>query len=226
MFARVAVEGFGEALLRGMGFNPEEHKTKAIFHEKPRDGLLGLGAKALLPHEKLAAQKRKAAEAQEANRKPGSATDTSAKADEESSAAADNAAAVSEEPQDGKRRRTEVWASRGLLVTVVGNDGQLRGFCSVEAVVLKVDDAAGTCNIKARPASDPDGLSRVLEGVRMSELETRVGRDCKEVRVVRGQHRGAVAKILKRDANPGVVLVKIEGVECEMNLGDVCKFIG
>merc|ERR1719326_11773 len=62
-FDRMPVEGFGEALLRGMGFNPDKHGTKYVYHEKPRENLLGLGATALLPHEKLgikAPQKQKA----------------------------------------------------------------------------------------------------------------------------------------------------------------------
>jgi hypothetical protein len=209
MFDRVAVEGFGEALLRGMGFNPDDHKTTPIFHDKPRDGLLGLGAKALLPHEKVAAAKRKAS---------GNSGGTAV--------ASDNAAAVREaEPQDGKRRRAEVWASRGLIVRVVGKDGHLHDFYGVDAVVRKVDDAAGTCTLGARPARDPDGQTQQLPGVRMSEIETRVRRDCENLRVVSGQHRGAVAKVLKRDAKRGTVLVKIEGTELELEFGDVCEFM-
>ncbi|CAE8605201.1 unnamed protein product, partial [Polarella glacialis] len=52
-YEKVPVEAFGEALLRGMGYDPEKHKVKPVYHEKPRDQLLGLGAKALLPSEKL-----------------------------------------------------------------------------------------------------------------------------------------------------------------------------
>lgn len=48
MFDRVPVEGFGEALLRGMGFDPERHKTKPVFNDKPRDNQLGLGAQVRL----------------------------------------------------------------------------------------------------------------------------------------------------------------------------------
>merc|ERR1719162_1181425 len=48
-------------MLRGMGYDPSLHKTKPIFRDKLRDNLLGLGAKALLPGEKLQIKgKRKA----------------------------------------------------------------------------------------------------------------------------------------------------------------------
>mmetsp|Transcript_37640 Transcript_37640/g.111684 ORF Transcript_37640/g.111684 Transcript_37640/m.111684 type:complete len:232 (-) Transcript_37640:15-710(-) len=58
-FDRVPVESFGEALLRGMGYDPEDHKTKAVFNSTPRDNCLGLGAKALLPTEKAMIQGKK-----------------------------------------------------------------------------------------------------------------------------------------------------------------------
>merc|ERR1711972_164314 len=52
MFDNVPVEAFGEALLRGMGYDPAKHTTKPVFRDKLRDTHLGLGAKALLPSEK------------------------------------------------------------------------------------------------------------------------------------------------------------------------------
>lgn len=74
MFDRVAVESFGEALLRGMGYDPKKHETKPVYFDKIRDHCLGLGATPLLPSEKAgkpkagtlaaaAAAKRKAREA-------------------------------------------------------------------------------------------------------------------------------------------------------------------
>lgn len=59
MFERIPVEAFGEALLRGMGYDPEKHQTKPVYHDKMRDGYLGLGAKALSPTEKLLLAKKK-----------------------------------------------------------------------------------------------------------------------------------------------------------------------
>ena len=58
-YEKVPVEAFGLALLRGMGYDPEKHKTKPIWHEKPRDNLLGLGAQPLLPSEKMALKRPK-----------------------------------------------------------------------------------------------------------------------------------------------------------------------
>mmetsp|Transcript_53659 Transcript_53659/g.83588 ORF Transcript_53659/g.83588 Transcript_53659/m.83588 type:complete len:240 (-) Transcript_53659:3-722(-) len=52
MFEKQPVETFGEAMLRGMGFDPKVHTTKPVVRDKLRDNLLGLGAKALLPGEK------------------------------------------------------------------------------------------------------------------------------------------------------------------------------
>lgn len=58
-YEKVPVEAFGLALLRGMGYDPEKHKTKPIWHEKPRDNLLGLGVQPLLPSEKMALKRPK-----------------------------------------------------------------------------------------------------------------------------------------------------------------------
>mmetsp|Transcript_100537 Transcript_100537/g.194130 ORF Transcript_100537/g.194130 Transcript_100537/m.194130 type:complete len:266 (-) Transcript_100537:26-823(-) len=68
MFDKVPVESFGEALLRGMGYDPNVHNTKPVYHDKLRDSLLGLGAKALLPSEKmmLATRKKGAAASKDA----------------------------------------------------------------------------------------------------------------------------------------------------------------
>merc|ERR1719217_1501387 len=53
MFENVPVESFGEAMLRGMGYDPKVHTTKPVFRDKLRDNCLGLGAQALLPGEKM-----------------------------------------------------------------------------------------------------------------------------------------------------------------------------
>jgi len=115
----------------------------------------------------------------------------------------------------------DVWPSRGLVVRVIGRDAHLREFYGKEAVVLEADDTTRCCRIKARIGEK----SQVLQGVRMEELETRVSRDCKAVRVVRGPHRGAVAELIRRDPARNVALVQLKGVESEMPLDDVCQFL-
>lgn len=64
-YERVPVEALGLALLRGMGYDPDKHKTKPIWHEKPRDNLLGLGAQPLLPSEKIPKRKGEKGEEKE-----------------------------------------------------------------------------------------------------------------------------------------------------------------
>ena len=59
VYEKVPVEAFGLALLRGMGYDPEKHKTKPIYHDKQRDALLGLGAQPLLPSEKMKQKDKK-----------------------------------------------------------------------------------------------------------------------------------------------------------------------
>lgn len=54
MFDKVAIESFGEAMLRGMGYDPKVHTTKPVSFQQ-RDQKLGLGAKALTPWEKAQA---------------------------------------------------------------------------------------------------------------------------------------------------------------------------
>jgi len=81
MYDAVPVESFGVALLRGMGYDPDKHKTQAVFNEKVRDHCLGLGAKALLPSEKLPAKAAsKAGASSGAQAKGGSAGSSSATA--------------------------------------------------------------------------------------------------------------------------------------------------
>lgn len=194
MFERVPVEAFGEALLRGMGFDPAKHSTKPVWYDKPRDNLLGLGAKALLPHEK-AKTKAKAGGAQGASSIAGETLAQTASPGETAAvelapsppaSARDGAGAISDGPQT-KHRRTgdqKVWPTRGLVVRVIGRRPPAREIYGAEAVVLEVDQATGCCRIKARVS----GKSQVVPGVKMVDLETRVSRDCKEVRVVKGSH--------------------------------------
>ncbi|CAK0808576.1 unnamed protein product [Prorocentrum cordatum] len=98
----------------------------------------------------------------------------------------------------------EVWASRGLVVRIIGAGADLKDFFGVEGVVLEVDAASGLCKVKARAS----GKSHVLPGVHLEDLETRVSRDCKEVRVVRGPGKGAVLPLIARDAKRNVARVR------------------
>jgi hypothetical protein len=111
MFENVPVESFGEAMLRGMGYDPKVHLTKPIVRDKLRDNLLGLGAKALLPGEKATiANKKKGASANApgAAGAPGSAVSANPKtggtATAIASAAGPNSASSSESAQ--KRHRS------------------------------------------------------------------------------------------------------------------------
>lgn len=249
MFENVPVESFGEAMLRGMGYDPSIHKTKPVWRDKLRDNCLGLGAKALLPSEKMpASAKKKAAGAGGGAAAAGSgAPRQEAPAQEEGGSAAAKPPAVEASERQEKRRRVEeassggttpgdaaasgsagreeaevqVWASRGLVVRVVCKDPQLKEFYGAEAVVLEVDQAARTCRIKSRVG----GKSQTLPAVPLDGLETRVSRDCKSVRVVRGPRRGAVAKLVERDSKRNVARISLEGSEVEMPLDDVCQFM-
>eukprot|EP00928_Gymnodinium_smaydae_P007462 TRINITY_DN12682_c0_g1_i1.p1 TRINITY_DN12682_c0_g1~~TRINITY_DN12682_c0_g1_i1.p1 ORF type:complete len:409 (-),score=108.60 TRINITY_DN12682_c0_g1_i1:318-1544(-) len=231
-FDRMPVDNFGMALLRGMGYDPEKNATKPVIHDKVRDHCLGLGAKALLPHEKLAAAKKKAggapaAAAAAASSSAGAASSSSSSAAAPALAEALAAPAAAAASDAGARSASsEVWPSRGLVVRIVGNRGQLREFYGAEAVVLEVDASSGACRVKARPVDDPNGKSRVIPGVAMADLETRVSRDCKQVRVVRGKHLGKVARLVARDAKRGVAKVELSGAEAELPLDSVCQFVG
>lgn len=246
MFDNMPVESFGEAMLRGMGFDPNKHKTAPIFRDKLRDNLLGLGAKALLPGEKLQiANKRKAPSTKAADSSKGAAiagcraAPVAAKsgiaASADADAAADEAAPEpaqkkpkAEDPSSSSSKpapsANDVWASRGLVVKIISEEGQLKNFFGVEAVVLEVDESKNCCRLKARPKGADK--SEQLKGVRLEEIETRVSRDTQKVRVVRGPKKGTVAKLLKRDSARGVAVLSIDGSETEMSLDDVCQFMG
>lgn len=239
MFEAVPVESFGEALLRGMGYDPSKHDTKPVYRDKLRDTYLGLGAKALLPSEKLPGPKRAGAPAARAEPAAKGAAGPAAEQPAAvaapapaqggtpavgSKAPADQSVDVEAAGRPEKRRRAEVdegpWASRGLVVRVIGRGEELREFFGSEAVVLEVD-AAGRCRIKARVG----GKSHVLQKVPLGSLETRVSRDCETVRIVRGAHKGTVAKLLQRDMKRGVARVRIQDSEAELPLENVCQFM-
>jgi len=257
MYDKVPVSSFGEALLRGMGYDPEKHTTKPVFRDKLRDTHLGLGAKALTPAEKIAAtKKRKAAqEAASATAQGGSGEQSSSQAPatlESNDGQGSSASSVQHggsvphaaqndhdaNHQQHKRQHIDnmrdsvtaqattskaldVWASRGLVVRVVGKDERFRDFFGAEAVVLEADEVSGRCRIKARAGEK----SHVLQGVPLSDLETRVGRTCQQVRIVRGSKKGAIAKLLRRDTQRSVAKIQIEGKDVEMALDDVCQFM-
>lgn len=248
MYDNVSVESFGEAMLRGMGYDPNVHKVKPIFRDKLRDNLLGLGAKPLDPAEKMKISgKRKAAPPPKA-KTVGAASGIAAAAadgDETNEAAAPSSGAAPVVDVDGatstgpaqKRRRadgeddsskpgdpsSDIWASRGLVVKVIGKDARFKQFFGAEAVVLEVDEGQRCCRIKARPVGGDK--SEQLKGVQLEDIETRVSRECKKVRVVRGPKKGSIAKLLKRDPARGVAVLSLEGADTEMSLDDVCQFM-
>jgi len=248
MYENVAVETFGEAMLRGMGFDPSVHKTKPIFRDKLRDNLLGLGAAALLPGEKLKIQGKKDKGAKKlpgiASARPDAATakkssiagdSLEAPDSAEPAVSSEGATPASSEPTP-KRQRTDdteavdvealpdMWASRGLVVRFIGKDASLKDFFGAEAVILEVDEVQRLCRIKARPKGSDK--SQQLKGLRLEDIETRVSRDCTQVRIVRGPQKGVVAKLTKRDTARGVAVLQIEGADTEMSLDDVCQFMG
>lgn len=247
MFDNVSVESFGEAMLRGMGYDPKLHTAKPIIRDKLRDNLLGLGAKALLPGEKEKIKgKRKAAPPPSASSvakpsaiagaAPEEAVASEAAATSSTTAPQEGATATSSESSQ-KRPRVEVedssskpatpvadvWASRGLVVKIVSREASLKEFFGAEAVVLEVDEAQQCCRIKARPQGSDK--SQQLKGVQLKDIETRVSRECQKVRIVRGAKKGLVAKLVKRDTARGKALLNIEGAESEMSLDDVCQFM-
>jgi len=216
-FEKVPVEAFGMALLRGMGYDPDKFKTKPVYNDKPRDNLLGLGAKALLPGERPGAKgaaKKKAAPATK----------------EQAPAAAAPASAPPEAPAAEQRdrsrsrdRQVDLWPSRGLVVRIIGQAAELKNFFGAEAVVLEVVEASKTCRLKSR--GKDGGKSQVLQGVSISDIETRVSRDCKEVRIVRGSKKGLSAKLLLRDTKNSAAEVEIDGAKQTLPLDDVCQFM-
>lgn len=237
MFEKIPVESFGEAMLRGMGFDPSKHQTKPVFHDKLRDTHLGLGAKALLPSEKLPPARAKARGAPAPT--AASASPTAAAASPAAAAASPTAAAASptaaaspavEAPVGGAPApahapvapAADCWPSRGLLVRLRGRDREFREFRGSDAVVLEADAASMSCRVKARLGEK----SHVLQGVPVSDLEPIVGPECAEVRVLRGPHKGVDAKLLRRSSRQSVVWVQAGGAECQLPAGDVCEFVG
>eukprot|EP00931_Biecheleriopsis_adriatica_P100413 TRINITY_DN75738_c0_g1_i1.p1 TRINITY_DN75738_c0_g1~~TRINITY_DN75738_c0_g1_i1.p1 ORF type:complete len:373 (+),score=122.51 TRINITY_DN75738_c0_g1_i1:26-1144(+) len=215
-FERVPVEAFGMALLRGMGYDPDKHKTRPVYHDKPRDNLLGLGAKALLPSEKMGpagAKKKAAPKAAEAAKEEPPEKRQRQEAKESAQGA----------PQEQKKIEEELWPSRGLVVRIINQSSELKDFFGAEAVVLEVDAASRRCKVKAR--STAGGKSQVLPGLKVSDIETRVSRDCQSVRIVRGSKRGLVAKLLQRDTKNGKAQVELEGAQQTLPLDDVCQFM-
>merc|ERR1712008_6000 len=93
-FETTPIESFGEALMRGMGYDPKVHNTKPVIRETLRDSLLGLGAKPLLPSEKmmLANRKKGAATSKDASKNaPGAEVKQTAEAQSSTAAAPSSA---------------------------------------------------------------------------------------------------------------------------------------
>mmetsp|Transcript_35797 Transcript_35797/g.64955 ORF Transcript_35797/g.64955 Transcript_35797/m.64955 type:complete len:368 (+) Transcript_35797:61-1164(+) len=213
-FEKVPVEAFGMALLRGMGYDPEKFKTKPVYHDKPRDNLLGLGAKALLPGERPNAK----------GKAKGAAKNQAAPAAKAPPAAPEAAPAAQERERSRSRdRQVDLWPSRGLVVRIIGTGAELQNFHGVDAVVLEVVEASKSCRLKAR--GKDGGKSQVLQGVKISDIETRVSRDCKEVRLVRGSKKGVMGKLLLRDVKNSIAEVEIDGAKEKLPLDDVCQFM-
>lgn len=234
-FENVPVESFGEAMLRGMGYDPGKHKTKPVFNSQQRDSCLGLGAKALLPHEKVLAPgaKKKAADAAAAAKAKASSANTAAGAPpatgeaEKRRRVGENGESVDSSSQPATSAANgradgadDMWPTRGLVVRLVSKEARLKEFYGSIASVLEVDQSRKCCKIKARDKSDK---THVLQDVLEADLETRVSRDCKSVRVVRGSQTGIAAKLVKRDVERNVAVVRIEGVESELPLDCVCE---
>lgn len=233
MFENMPVESFGEALLRGMGYDPKVHTTTPIFRDKLRDSNLGLGAKALLPGEKAQiARKRKAGTPAAASGVAKASAVAAAVATNETAASAESSEPAEKRPRSDDAEvkaiqvdaSPDIWASRGLVVKVISKQGELRDFFGVEAVVLEVDEGKRCCRIKARP--NGSDKSQQLKGVSIKDLETRVSRDCEKVKIVRGPKKGVVAKLAKRDSAKGIASLQIDGTDTEMSLDDVCQFMG
>ncbi|CAE7633250.1 gpkow [Symbiodinium sp. CCMP2592] len=197
-YERVPVEAFGLALLRGMGYDPEKHKTKPIYHDKQRDNLLGLGASPLLPSEKKPPPgKRKGPDA----------------------AAAEKRA----RPDSAGESQGDIWPCRGLVVRITSRAAELKDFVGVDGVVLEVDPERQRCKVKARSAAAKK--SQVLPDIRIADLEPRVSGQCQEVQIIRGPKKGEVAKLIKRDVNSGEVEVEINGSNQTMPMQSVCQFM-
>jgi len=235
MFDKVPVESFGEALLRGMGYDPAKHTTKPVFNSKQRDHCLGLGAKALLPSEKNQPPLSKKAGAAAVAAKTSKVDDL---APEVLAPAAETRPDRAEEPL-AKQRRTDdaekpgsaskssvapaddLWPSRGLLVRVQSEEKSLRQFRGAQAVVLELDTSTRSCRIKSRIGEK----SQTLDGVAVSSLEPLIGPDCTVVRLVRGPNKNVEAKLLHRSERRGVARIRVNGSESEVPLSDVCEFI-
>jgi len=245
MFEKVPVESFGEALLRGMGFDPTKHTTKPVFHDKPRDSNLGLGAKALLPSERKAPPKKPGS----ASSSGGGPSQTVVKAPSTSEVPAERAEEQVQRPLKQQRidgqavdvanavqlsrdssasgagtqgaKTTDMWPSRGLVVRVSSGEKHLRQFNKAEAVVLEVNVQAGSCRVKARVGDK----SHVLEGVSPHDLEPVVTAECVSVRLLRGEHKGLEASLLHRSERRAIARVKLDSQELELPLRDVCEFI-
>lgn len=242
MFETVPVEAFGAALLRGMGYDPEKHSTKPIYFDKPRDNLLGLGAKALLPSEKsIIKGKGKGTSPQVAsedkfadNKAVGEPLQKRVRSEGGSPASPSDQKPASPSPptaanepsagsSPGGPQIQDTWASRGLFVRVrkATEDKRLRDFRGRDAVVLDADSASRTCRIKARLGEK----SHVLQDVSLDDIDPVVGPDCAKVRVIRGIHAGDEVKLLHRSERRSIARVRIHDSEHELPLRDVCEFI-
>eukprot|EP00928_Gymnodinium_smaydae_P064519 TRINITY_DN47820_c0_g1_i1.p1 TRINITY_DN47820_c0_g1~~TRINITY_DN47820_c0_g1_i1.p1 ORF type:complete len:413 (+),score=78.49 TRINITY_DN47820_c0_g1_i1:68-1240(+) len=116
----------------------------------------------------------------------------------------------------------ECWASKKLRVRIVDETGEFKKSHLKKGVIRSVDSNSCRADIELE-----DG-KKLIRAVPQDLLETVVSKTCKNVEIIRGPHRGMLAKFVEKNVKRNVAIVQMgrgdNANDLELKLDDVCEF--
>lgn len=122
----------------------------------------------------------------------------------------------------GADKKVDPWPTKGLRVRIIDEVGELKKYHLNKGIVRSVDNAGLFCIMLEKS-------KELVRKVPEKCLETVVSKDCSRIEVVRGEHRGMQAQLLKRDPKNNIAIIRMskgfgEGYDIPVALDDVCEF--
>eukprot|EP00933_Yihiella_yeosuensis_P053393 TRINITY_DN51628_c0_g1_i1.p1 TRINITY_DN51628_c0_g1~~TRINITY_DN51628_c0_g1_i1.p1 ORF type:complete len:213 (+),score=59.32 TRINITY_DN51628_c0_g1_i1:150-788(+) len=108
------------------------------------------------------------------------------------------------------------WVSTGLKVRIVDEDGPFSK-ANLKKGYIKAVNVDKLC-------ADVEIDGETFKQVPQKKLETVVSKGATRVEVCVGQHRGKVVELIERDARENKAVVKLQDLELEFLLDQVCEF--
>jgi hypothetical protein len=232
-YKKIPVSEFGKAMLRGMGWTgPDDNESEWMQKEqeklrKPRENLLGLGAKSTVQKKKEEEAKRKAHEVSGNDKTLTAVTNKSKsdlKDDKGDSSGIPGSNFDKSEQRSAKKRRTDngdstsshkskksdkqsdkkttFWLRAGIQVRIVSKKVAGSSNDGKKANVLDVQ-VNGICTLSLHS----DG--KVIDGVKQKYLETVIPSTGKQCMVVKGAYSGQTGRLHEKDKEKETVVIEL-----------------